>query len=107
MEHKCYEFLLSNFGNINMTGLNYLAQTVAVYRPDVDLKVIYGEVAEANGSTPAAVERAIRNYVATWSDKATAEELAIMFNYTLTPDQDKLYVREVIPLLRRYIDNME
>lgn len=107
MEQKCIKYLMKTFGNVHHSGLTYLAKVVDKYELGEDILDVYKEVAETEHTTPAAIERAIRNYVATWSDKATAEELAIMFNYTLAPDQDKLYVREVIPLLRRYMDNME
>ena len=102
-----YKYLIKTFGGVQYSGVRYLAYLVCNLGEKDRLREHYNKLAEEYNSTPAAVERAIRNYVATWSDKATAEELAIMFNYTLAPDQDKLYVREVIPLLRRYMDNME
>lgn len=107
MEQKCYKYLLENFGLINCKGVKYLAMLVDLYQYGDNIEDLYSVVAERVSSTPAAVKRAVYYYTKEWYNKATAQELAVLLNYTLRPNQVKLTTVEIVPLLKMYLEEQE
>ena len=107
MEQKCIKYLMKTFGNVHHSGLTYLAKVVDKYELGEDILDVYKIVAEEEGTTPAAIERAIRYYTNTWYSRVGAADLAEEFNYSLNPGQTKFVVAELIPLLKIYLEEQD
>jgi hypothetical protein len=93
-----YNYLLKNFGGIGFSGTRYLAYLVEHIDNKTNLQTLYKKLAEDNSTTPAAVERAVRNYLTYLLGKVTIEELSVMFDYAFEPEQN-ISVKEFVLVL--------
>lgn len=106
MVNQCYDYLISNFGHIDIQGSLYLAELVNF---NIDSKEFhYGEaysiIADKYDTTSSAIERSIRHYISTIIEDKSLETICEMFDYPITrTDRISLKISEFVPLLRKKI----
>lgn len=106
MVNICYDFLISNFGHIDIQGALYLAELVNF---DIDSKAFhYGDaysiIADKYDTGVSAIERSIRHYITTIIEDKTLQGICDIFEYPITrTDKVSLKITEFVPLLRKKI----
>ena len=100
-----YAKLIDTFGRIEYNGCYILAYMLAAYKPGIQMQEIYKAYSDESGLSPAAIERAVRNYLAVIVQDYGLETISEMINYPFKPGQTKLKSSEFIPILKYRIDN--
>lgn len=87
----------------NLKGTGYLRQGVALYDGGCTrmTKELYPALAEAAGSTPARVERAMRHSIESAWNRGSNEAQLRFFGYTVHPDKGTPTVGEYLARVAR------
>ena len=102
-----YKYLMKNFGHAECSGCRALAHILLDYEPGNTMFAYYTKYANEIGSTPTAVERAVRIYLKQITKDYTIEDISVMLDYAFKPGQTTLKAAEFIPVLKFALDNEE
>lgn len=105
---KYYEWIINNFGHIYLSAPKYLAQCLVVYNPEevINLAEIYRRVAAATGESESSIPKQIQLYIKRVLNAYTVEDLETLFNYHFQSDGKSIWLKELIPVMRRYLDSL-
>ena len=85
-----------------LSGTEYIRQAVKLYEPRMSLtKELYPAVAQAAGSTPSRVERAMRHAIDTAFDRSRFDTVYAFFGNAIDPNSGKVTSGEFIARLAR------
>lgn len=104
MVNKCYDFLISNFGHVDIKGSLYIAELVNCNIESSQFKYgqAYDIIADKYDTNASAIERSIRHYITTVMDDLSLAKVCEVLDYPMNGD-DKitLKITEFVPLLKR------
>lgn len=103
MVNKCYDFIISNFGHVDIKGSLYIAELVNCNIESSSFK--YGQayeiIADKYDTNPDAIERSIRHYITTIMSEMSLEKVCEVLDYPVIPNKTTLRITEFVPLLKR------
>lgn len=100
-----YRFLIKTFGHADCVGCRALAYVLDKYQPGNQIQNLYKEYADEIHSTPSAVERSVRVYLACIIKDYTIEDISTMLDYAFKPGQTTLRASELVPVLKFVLEN--
>lgn len=102
MMTDCYNFLISNFGHIDIKGSLYIAELVDFNITSNQFKyaIAYDMLAEKYDTNAGAIERSIRHYITTIVNDSSLATVCDKLDYPV-PNNDTLKISEFIPLLKK------
>lgn len=103
MKDKCYNFLMENFGHVDINGALYIAELCEYDLTKDRFGKAYEVLADKYDTTTSAIERSVRYYIATIVEDNTLAIVCDILNYKLNTSKNTLKVREFVPLLQRKI----
>ena len=85
-----------------LSGTEYIRQAVKLYEPRMSLtKELYPAIAQAVGSTPSRVERAMRHAIETAFDRSRYDTMYAFFGNAIDPNSGKVTNGEFVARLAR------
>lgn len=75
MDDYYTEYILKNFGNHSLKGFKYILRACELYDDILTIKEIYEIIAKENSVTRISVERAIRYYIISSTNKKSCEDM--------------------------------
>lgn len=104
-----YDWVINNFGHIYLYGPKYLAMCIACYNPDeiINLREIYRRVANATGVVESSIPKQLQMYIQRILADYTVEDLEELFDYKFHSDGKSIWPKELIPVMRRYLDSLQ
>lgn len=105
---KYYKWIIDNFGHIYLSAPKYLAQCIAMYNPEevINLIALYRRVAAATGESQSSIPKQIQLYIRRILKDYTVEDLEELFGYKFQSDGKSVWLKELIPVMRRYLDSL-
>lgn len=100
-----YKFLIRTFGHADCAGCRAVAYILNEYQPGMRIQDIYKKYAEDINSTPSAVERSVRVYLACIAKDYSIEDISTMLDYAFKPGETSLKISELAPVLKFVLDH--
>ena len=104
---KYYNYIVNTLGHVHIKVCKQLAKVVAKYESGIELRALYRVVAEEENTSVDAIARNIRSYIAGVMSDASLEDLSTLFGYTFHAYSKNVLPRELIPVLKFKIDEID
>lgn len=106
MVDECYDYLISNFGHIDIKGSLYIAELTNFNLEFQQFRYsdAYEIIADKYETNPRAIERSIRHYITTVIDDLSLATVCDILDYTITDNKTTLRISEFVPLIKRKVN---
>lgn len=109
MLNNCYDFLMQNFGHVDIKGCIYIAELSTFRVEDSAFKYsdAYDIIASKYNTNRNAIERSVRYYITTIIGDSSLASICDTLDYRVPPDKTTLKITEFIMLLRKKLVGIE
>lgn len=109
MLNDCYDFLLRNFGHVDIKGCVYIAELCTFRVEDSTFKYsdAYDIIASKYGTNRNAIERSVRYYITTIISDSSLASVCDTLDYRPGTDKTTLKITEFVMLLRKKLVGIE